>query len=138
MKAIASVLIALAAITFGAGSSSAASCGPFGDPPAKVDHGLFASFLSRHSPICRGGKVLGPWKDAGGDERYACLYEPADAGKANPLPMVVFLHGSVATADSITFTGLTDLIDKADLGEKRPGFILLAPQGRYTSHFYPS
>jgi predicted esterase len=138
MKAIASALIALAAITFGAGTSSAASCGPFGDPPATVDHGTFASFLTRHSPICRGGKVLGPWKDGGGDERFACLYEPADAAKENPLPLVVFLHGSVATADSIMFTGLTDLIDKADLGGKRPGFILLAPQGRYTSHFYPS
>lgn len=138
MKVIASVLIALAAIIVGASSSSAAACGPFGDPPAKVDHGSFASFLTRHSPICRGGKVLGPWKDDGGDERYACLYEPAGAGKENPLPLVVFLHGSVATADSIMFTGLTDLIDKTDLGGKRQGFILLAPQGRYTSHFYPS
>ncbi|MFZ1888140.1 MAG: PHB depolymerase family esterase [Candidatus Binataceae bacterium] len=138
MKAIASLLIALAAIIAGARTSSAAGCSPFGDPPAKVDHGTFASFLTRHSPICRGGKVLGPWKDSGGDERYACLYEPDDAGKENPLPLVVFLHGSVATADSILFTGLTDLIDKADLGGKRPGFVLLAPQGRYTSHFYPS
>jgi len=130
-------LIAVAAIIICAGSPSAAACGPFGDPPAKVDRGTFASFLSRHSPICRRGTVLGPWKDAGGDERYACLYEPANAGKENPLPMVVFLHGSVTTADSIMFTGLTDLIDKTDLGGKQPGFILLAPEGRYTSHFYP-
>ena len=137
MKAISSFLIALAATIMSSGPSSAAACGPFGDPPAKVDHGTFASFLSRHSPICRGGKVLGPWTDADGDERYACLYEPANAGKSNPLPIVVFLHGSVATADSVSFTGLTDLIDKADLGGTRQGFILLAPQGRYTSHFYP-
>ncbi|MGH7778943.1 MAG: PHB depolymerase family esterase [Candidatus Binataceae bacterium] len=137
MIAIANTLIVLAAIIMSAGSASAAPCGPFGDPPAEVNHGAFASFLTRHVPVCKGGKVLGPWKDADGDERYSCLYEPASASKENPLPLVVFLHGSVATADSVSFTGLSDLIDKSDLGGQRPGFILLAPEGRYTSHFYP-
>jgi len=41
------------------------------------------------------------------------------------------------TADSVRLTGLVGLIDKGDLGGKSPGFILLAPEGRYSSHFYP-
>ncbi|MHB8381443.1 MAG: alpha/beta hydrolase family protein [Candidatus Binataceae bacterium] len=136
MKAIASAWVVLTAIVISARIAGAA-CGPFGDPPATVDHGWFASFLARHSPVCNGGKVLGPWKDDSGEERYACLYKPFFAGKNNPLPLLVFLHGSVATADSVKLTGLVDLIGKTDLGGQKPGFILLAPQGRYTSHFYP-
>jgi len=137
MRAIASAAIGAAAMLLGAVSASAAQCGPFGDPPAEVNHGWFASFITRYTPVCRGGKVLGPWKDAGGDERRACLYKPDSAARRSPLPLVVFLHGSLATADSVSYTGLIDLIDKADLGGKQPGFILLAPEGRYTSHFYP-
>ena len=49
--------------------------------------------------------------------------------KEHPLPLVVFLHGSVATADAVRFSGLVDLIDKANLSAKRPGFILLARGG---------
>ena len=137
MKAILGACVAVALVVAGRLCAIAAPCGPFGDPPAEVSRGWFASFLTRHSPVCSGAKRLGPWKDSGGDERYACLYEPPPANKEDPLPLVVFLHGSVADADSIRFTGLTDLVDKAQLGGKRPGFILLAPQGRYTSHFYP-
>ncbi len=137
MKAIVGAVIVMMAFVSGANSVMAAQCTPFGDSPAKVNHGWFASFLSRHTPLCRRGIVLGPWKDPSGQNRYACLYVPAYAGKENPLPLIVFLHGSVATADSVSFTGLSDLVGKADLGGVRPGFILLAPQGRYTSHFYP-
>ena len=137
MKVIPGACLALAVVIASSISAIAAPCGPFGDPPAEVSHGWFASFLTRHSPVCSGAKLLGPWRDAGGDERYACLYEPSGATSKTPLPLVVFLHGSVATADSVKFTGLVDLMGKADLGGKRPGFILLAPQGRYTAHFYP-
>jgi len=136
MKAILGACLAWA-IAVSAVCAIAAPCGPFGDPPAQVSHGWFASFLTRYSPVCSDAKPLGPWKDAGGDERYACIFEPSDASKSSPLPLVVFLHGSVAIADSVKFTGLVDLVNHADLGGKRPGFILLAPQGRYTSHFYP-
>lgn len=131
------VLLVFLALAISAAPARAAQCNPFGDPPARVDHGWFASFLTRHVPECRGGKVLGPWTDPGGSPRYACLYEPEYASRDNPLPLIVFLHGSVFTADSVSYTGLIDLVDKADLGGARPGFILLAPQGRYTSHYYP-
>jgi pimeloyl-ACP methyl ester carboxylesterase len=51
--------------------------------------------------------------------------------------MVVFLHPSETSAYSVILTGLVGLIDKEELGERNPGFILLAPQGRYTTHGYP-
>jgi len=51
--------------------------------------------------------------------------------------MVVFLHPSETSAYSVILTGLVGLIDKAVLGDANPGFILLAPQGRYTAHGYP-
>ena len=118
--------------------AQAAECGPFGDAPAEVNHGFFASFIASHNPICFGGKAIGPWTDSSGTDRYACLYESENASKENPLPLIVFLHGSLATADSIRLTGLIGLINTADLGGKKPGFILLAPEGRYTTHYYPS
>ena len=133
------ICAALAALILsrGARAASPAKCGPFGDPPATVNHGTFAGFVTRHNPICAGGEVLGPWTDADGIARYSCRYAPAAASDKNPLPLVIFLHGSIATADSVKMTGLPKLIDSADLGGATPGFILLAPEGRYTSHFYP-
>jgi predicted esterase len=114
-----------------------AQCGPFGDPPARLLHGFFPTFVSDHNPVCIGGTVLGPWEDSNGTDRYACLYEPRSASASDPLPLVIFLHGSLATADSILVTRLTSWIDRGDLGGSKPGFILLAPEGRYTSHYYP-
>ena len=93
MKVILGACLAFGVVIASSMSASAARCGPFGDPPAEVSHGWFASFLTRHSPVCSGAKLLGPWKDAGGDERYACLYEPSGATRETPLPLVVFLHG---------------------------------------------
>jgi predicted esterase len=135
--ALASTLVGLIAVAMSINADCAAQCGPFGNAPAEINHGGYASFVSSHNPICWGGIVLGPFTDADGTQRNACLYEPASAGKENPLPLIIFLHGSIATADSIRLTGLFGLVDKADLGEQKPGFILLAPEGRYTSHFYP-
>jgi predicted esterase len=121
-----------------AGAAAAADrCSPFGDSPAQVNHGIIASSVAAHNPICFGGRVLGPWQDADGTDRYACIYEPAGHSRDNALPLVVFIHGSIATADSIKLTGLVGEIAQADLGVKKPGFILLAPEGRYTAHYYP-
>ncbi len=114
-----------------------AGCGPLGDPPAQVDRGWFASFVSARNSVCLGGTLLGPWIDGNGDARQACLYEPQHAGEREPLPMVVFLHPSETSAYSIILTGLVGLIDKGVLKEANPGFILLAPQGRHTAHRYP-
>jgi len=116
---------------------SAEQCTPFGDPPAQVNQKFLPRSIAAHNPICFGGRVVGPWKDSEGSDRYACIYEPEQHSRDNPLPLLVFVHGSLATADSIKLTGLTSGIETADLGGKKRGFILLAPEGRYTAHYYP-
>jgi len=110
-------------------------CGPFGNPPAQVDRSWIAGVVTARNSVCPGGKRLGPWTDGNGDARYACLYEPSRAGER--LPMLVFLHPSQLSAYSVVLTSLLGLIDTGSLGEGHPGFILLAPQGRYTTHLYP-
>ena len=127
----------LLGLAFAGSVHASDACSPFGDAPAQINHGFFASSFAAHNPICFGGRVLGPWKDSEGSDRYACIYEPEGHGRDNPLPLLVFIHGSIATADSVKLTGLVDGIGKADLGGKKTGFILLAPEGRYTTHYYP-
>ena len=131
------LILLLAILTLTRCAFAADQCTPFGDPPAQINHGYFATAFAAHNPICFGGRVLGPWKDSDGSDRYACIYEPEQHSRDNPLPLLVFLHGSLATADSIKLTGLTSAIQTGDLGGKKPGFILLAPEGRYASHHYP-
>ena len=92
-------------------------------------------------PACAGGQLLGPWNDSDGTPRYACLYESAHASTAQPLPLVVYLHPSLFTADSLANdTNLLAFLDTANLSDDsaKPGFIVLAPQGRDTTHFYPA
>jgi predicted esterase len=136
-KIIAALMLLLLASITTVSLSGDEPCGPFGDPPAKVNTGFFASAITSHNPVCFGAKVIGPWKDPDGTDRYACLYQPAQVSRANPLPLIVFLHGSLATADSTKLTGLPDLVDKTELGAKTRGFIMIAPEGRYTTHYYP-
>lgn len=139
LPAIISLALLIAACsTVSRALAGESSCGPFGDPPAEVQQGWFATFVSDHNPICFGATVLGPWRDSSGAERYACLYEPKSAAKESPLPLVVFLHGSLVGADSILVTGLASQAESRDLGGATPGFILLAPEGRYTNHYYPA
>jgi len=112
-------------------------CTPFGDPPAQVDRSWFASFVTARNSVCLGGTPLSQWKDGNGDARYACLYEAPRAVEREPRPMLVFLHPSETSAYSVILTGLVGLTDKGALGGENPGFIVLAPQGRYTTHRYP-
>jgi predicted esterase len=112
------------------------NCTPFGDPPAEIQNGIVSAFIARHSPSCFRGETLGPWRDSDGTERYACLYEPPPKTGGASLPLVVFLHGSLANADSILATGLVPKSKSADLGLGPLGFYLLAPEGRETSHYY--
>ncbi len=107
------------------------SCGPFGDPPAKL--------IANVVPRCTDGEVLGPWNDSDGTPRYACLYQPPSPTPRRPLPLIVYLHPSLANADSVRrFTNLLDFLKTANVSDDpaRPGFILLAPQGRNTTHYY--
>ncbi len=111
---------------------AADSCTAFGDPPAT----LYADPV----PTCPNGSLLGPWADSDGTDRYACLWTPANLSQSTPMPMVVFLHPSLYTADIVTYTNLLDYIDTAKLAAdaRTKGFILLAPEGRNTSHYYPA
>ncbi|HVN63456.1 MAG TPA: hypothetical protein VMT58_02375, partial [Candidatus Binataceae bacterium] len=126
------VFVSLAATAF-AGSSQ---CGPFGDAPQQVLTGFLPRFVSEHSPDCFEGELLGPWQDSDGTDRYSCVYQPKSMPADKQLPLVVFLHGSMFSADSILATNLVKEVGKADLGAGQPGFILLAVEGRDTDHYY--
>lgn len=104
-------------------------CGPFGDLPAVT--------IGESKPNCWGGKMLGPWKDGNGVDRYACLFEPDSSN--GPLPLVIFLHPSLLSADTIHLTNLLHYQNIYPLSgdSKRPGFSVLAPQGLSQQHHYP-
>ncbi len=131
------LLCSMVLLAAGAGSRSATAagaCGVFGDPPRP-------QVVNTTITTCAGGIAVGPWIDGDGTPRSACLYEPAFASPAQPLPLVVYLQPSLFTADTIPFaTNLLELRDTADVSgdPARPGFILLAPEGRATTHFYPA
>jgi len=123
------ILIAVAANA----SAQTVTCSPFGNPPQKL--------IMNEVPNCTGGSVLGPWNDSDGTPRYACLFEPNSASTANPLPLVIFLHPSLTTADETEEgTNFLEYLNTANVSDdsSKLGFILLAPEGRDTTHLYPS
>ncbi len=127
-------VLVLCAITSATATARADTCSPFGNAPRPV--------TPNNEPVtCYPGTTLPGWTDADGNARTACLYEPAAASAANPLPMIVYLHPSLFTADTLpAVTNILDFQDTADLtgDPARPGFIVIAPEGRSTQHFYPS
>lgn len=103
----------------------AQTCGPFGDPPAKV--------TAAPKPLCPKGDLLGPLNDSNDTPRYACLYEPPSASTGTPLPLLVFLPGFGATADeAVKSTNLLQFLNSANVSDNpsKPGFILLSVQPR--------
>jgi hypothetical protein len=133
-SALAGSIFAVAAIvTLAAWPRSAAAasgCGPFGNPPQ--------TFVANEVPNCLGGTRLGPWNDSDGTPRYACLYAPSSASTSNRLPMLVWLHPSLVTADSITSTNILLFQNTFSLAAGTKGFVVLTPEGRDTTHFYPA
>jgi predicted esterase len=126
------VLPIVAAVACGdAANREVRPCGPFGSPPARL--------IGAAKPDCGIGELLGPWKDSDGADRYACLYKPTSATSGNKLPLLVYLHPSLFSANIITRTNLLDFQESYLLSgdSNRPGFLLLAPQGRRTTHDYP-
>jgi poly(3-hydroxybutyrate) depolymerase len=128
------LVLTLGAWSCGAPAMSAppsGMCNPFGDPPAIVTGVV--------KPDCLHGKLLGPWKDPGGSDRYACLWEPYRAGSTKGrLPLVVYLHPSLAGPRSAAKTDLLLYQDDVPLGAgATAGYIVLAPIGRQTLHHYP-
>jgi hypothetical protein len=130
------VCLAVIALSLACGGASAdsaapAACGPFGDPSAAV--------ISEVVPNCGAGQLLGPWQDADRIDRYACLYEPKSIGTNSKLPMLVYLHPSLFSAGWITVTNILELQNSVSLSgdPKNVGYIVLAPEGRKTTHYYP-
>jgi hypothetical protein len=122
---------ALAILAGSAGSAPAATgCSPFGNPPQTL--------IMNEVPTCAGGTLLGPWNDSDGTARYACLYQPASASASNKLPLLVWLHPSLVTADSIISTNILSFQNSFSLAAGTTGFVVLAPEGRDTTHFYPA
>ena len=135
--------------------AKADGCGPFGNAPATLTTtpsyaipifgGLDIISSDPAVPTCDAGQLMGPWNDSDGSPRYSCLYESSNASASNPLPLIVYLHGSLKNADSVATTNLLssaggtdplDTLNNTNLTDKSstPGFILLAPQGRDTVH----
>ena len=126
-----SVFAIVASLAVSPGRAAAATgCTPFGNPPQ--------TFVSSPVPMCTGGKLLGPWNDSDGTPRYACLYAPSTASVSNPLPMLVWLHPSSVNADSITSTNILLFQNDFSLVPGTTGFVVLTPEGRSTTHFYPA
>jgi dienelactone hydrolase len=113
---------------------AADSCNPFGNAPRAI-------VPDTTQLTCAGGSMMAAWSDPDGTPRRACLYEPTSASPANPLPLIVYIHPSLFTADTLRAPGmnLLDFQNTADLSgdPARPGFIVVAPEGRATNHFYP-
>jgi hypothetical protein len=128
------VLVAVAMLGASPDRARAASgCTPFGNPPQTL--------IMNEVPMCNAapnGKLLGPWNDSDGTPRYACLYAPASASTSNPLPMLVWIHPSLVTADSIISTNILSFQNDFSLATGTTGFVVLAPEGRDTTHFYPA
>ena len=126
-----SAFVVAALVALSPGRAAAASgCTPFGNPPQTL--------VSNPVPTCIGGTLLGPWNDADGTPRYACLYQPAAASPSNRLPLLVWLHPSLVTADSITSTNILFFENNFSLAAGTTGFVVLTPEGRNTTHFYPA
>ena len=128
---LATIIVGLASGTASSGNSTPTSCGPYGDPSAAVFPAV--------KPRCGKGTLLGPWKDADGIDRYACLYAPARTASNRKLPMLVYLHPSLFGAEWITRTNILDYQSSVSLSDDpaNVGYIVLAPEGRKTTHYYP-
>jgi poly(3-hydroxybutyrate) depolymerase len=73
------------------------------------------------------------WTDSNGDNRAACVYQPPGATQATPLPLLVFLHGSFGSADTVyDHTLLRQKAVNFKLGADagQLGFVLASMQGR--------
>ena len=87
----------------------------------------------------RGAELLS-WEDPDGTPRRACVHRPAGATAETPLPLLVFLGGSLFPGDPQTpYNTFEFLAASANLtgDPARPGFTLLMIEGRDKRHHYP-
>lgn len=108
-------------------ATSPPTCSATGTPPMETVKPV------TERPACKQGQVLS--FDQNGVTRYACLNLPSHAGAgALKWPMIVYLHGSMTTPDSLYRDGraLFELSRDYSLSTRAgiKGFIVLAPEGR--------
>ncbi len=110
-------------------TAESVSCSAFGAPPMPTVEPV------TFRPHAKGGRVLS--FDQNGVTRYACLNFPVEAQDPNTdrkWPLVIYLHGSRTTPDSIYRSGkqLFELHETFALSDDPAtrGFILLSPEGR--------
>lgn len=117
---------------------AAGTCTPFGNPPREVVQTSLPG-QDNTKPSCDFGKLVDLGQDPDLNQRWACLYAPNPL-PAYPLPLVVYIHPSLFTADTLGVTNLPEMVSTANVSDDpaKPGFLLLAPEGRSTTHFYPS
>jgi poly(3-hydroxybutyrate) depolymerase len=102
-------------------------CSATGTPPLQT----VAPVSER--PKCKNGQVLS--FEQAGITRYACLnLPPHAAGSQGQWPLLVYLHGSMTTPDSLYHAGRNLLALSQDYPLSRDGttrgFIILSPEGR--------
>jgi predicted esterase len=133
-----------AAADAGPPAVDAKGCTVYGDPPrpmadVSLDGTLDAALMTVFNCNSYGGEILDGWSDANGTPRQACLLNKAGATPAKPLPMMVWLHATLASTTGFFTTSLLDTLTTADLSgdPSRPGYIVLLPQGRVIDQFLP-
>lgn len=115
------------AVVNAAATSAQPACTGTGTPPLET----VAPVTER--PTCKNGKVLS--FDQAGVTRYACLNAPERAAAGpSKWPMIVYLHGSMTTPNSLYRSGHALFASSRDYAlstrADTKGFILLAPEGR--------
>lgn len=117
--------------------------GVYGNHPSEAAtsvQGLLASLYPTELACgLKGGEYL-TWEDAMGTPREACLQVPDHATPDMQLPLLTFLHGSIAPGDpQVILSGFDREFETADLSgdPNRPGYILLMVEGRDKPHHYP-
>ncbi len=119
-------------------------CTIYGDPPrplaqVSLDGTLDAILQTVFSCAAYNGEVLEGWSDADGTPRKACMINTGGATPQHKLPMLVWLHATLASSTGFFTTALLKTIPTADLSAdpQRPGYILLLPMGRVIDQFLP-
>ncbi|SPO26303.1 conserved hypothetical Ustilaginaceae-specific protein [Ustilago trichophora] len=116
------------------------NCNQYGNPPARVLSDLESpNGLQDYIQICH-GQIL-TMTDRAGQKRAVCFYANPKSTKDKPLPLLVYLHPSLA-GTTITFplTGIDGVRDTQSLNNEDPsrlGFSYILPAGRNTVHQYP-
>lgn len=115
-------------------------CSPYGDPPAYIVNDIISpDGLTAFVDICS-GTVL-ELTDNHGTTRHLCLYENPNSTPEAPLPLIVWLHPSLAPPwIAWPFTGWDKVKTTEPLNNEDPtrlGFSYVLPIGRNTLHEYP-